>query len=116
MIVVVQGTNGFTDYQVFLRAIGVALSSLKDGDDQLHIHSVGPAKVNSMAMEFVNISERSMRSRGIKIKLRYTPPSWVVENMSNIDYFIYLSTPNESKGNLVKEAELNNIEVGIFKY
>ena len=116
MIVVVQGTNGFNDYQVFLRAMGVALSNLKEDDNHLYIHSVCPVRVNSMAMEFVNISERSMRSRGIKIKLKYTPPSWVIENMSSINYFAYLSTPNEPKGNLVKEAEENNIEVGIFKY
>jgi hypothetical protein len=116
MIVVVQGTNGFNDYQVFLRAIAVALTSLKNDDKYFYIHSVGPARVNSMAMEFVNISERSMKSRGIKIKLIHTPPSWVIENMSSIDYFAYLATPNEGKGNLVKEAELNNIEVGIFKY
>lgn len=116
MIVVVQGTNNFNDYQVFLRAIGVALSSLPKEDKQLEIFSVGPARTNTMAMEFVNVSERSMRSRGIKLKLRYVPPSWVIENMNSINYFAYLSTPNEPKGNIVKEAENNNIEVGIFKY
>jgi hypothetical protein len=116
MIVVVQGTNNFSDYQVFLRAIGVALSSLSQDDKQLEIYSVGPAKTNTMAMEFVNVSERSMKSRGIKLKLRYVPPSWVIENINSINYFAYLSTPSEPKGNLVKEAENNNIEVGIFKY
>lgn len=116
MIVVVQGTNNFSDYQVFLRAIGVALSSLSQEDKQLEIYSVGPAKTNTMAMEFVNVSERSMKSRGIKLKLRYVPPSWVIENINSINYFAYLSTPSEPKGNLVKEAENNNVEVGIFKY
>lgn len=116
MIVVVQGTNNFNDYQVFLRAISVALSSLPKEDKKIEICSVGPAKTNTMAMEFVNVSERSMRSRGIKLKLRYVPPSWVIENVKSINYFAYLSTPSEPKGNLVKEAENNNVEVGIFRY
>lgn len=116
MIVVVQGTNSFNDYQIFLRAIGVALSNISKGDNEVIIHSVGPSRVNSMAMEFVNISEKNMKLRGFKLKLKYTPPTWVIENIRSIDYFVYLSTPNESKGNLVKEAELNNVEVGIFQY
>lgn len=116
MIVVVQGTNEFSDYNVFLRAMGVAMSGMKNGDTELYIYSAGPAKVNSMVLEFCNLSERGMKSRGMKIKNYKVPPSWVSENMEYINYFVFLSKPKQSVSKLVAEAELKNIEVGIFKY
>lgn len=116
MIVAVQGSKSFDDYQIFLRAIGVALSSITAEDKYFYIYSAGPAKVNSMVMEFVNVSEKSMRSRGKKIKMFKVPPSWIKENMKEVNYFAYLSKPKEPNSNLVAEAEFNNVEVGIFKY
>lgn len=116
MIVGIQGTSSFDDYQVFLRAMGVAMSTMPENDQYFYIYSAGPAKINSMAMEFVNISERGMKSRGKKIKMYKVPPMWLEENMDQVGYFAFLSTPKESASKLVKEAELKNIEVGIFKY
>lgn len=116
MIVGVQGTSSFDDYQVFLRAMGVALSSIKQEDPYFYIYTAGPAKVNSMVMEFVNVSERSMKSRGIKIKMYKVPPSWIEENIVEINYFAFLSKPKEGTSRLVKIAEDNNVEVGIFRY
>jgi hypothetical protein len=116
MIVGVQGTSSFDDYQVFLRAIGVALSGMSADDGYLYIYTAGPAKVNSMVMEFVNVSEKGMKSRGKKIKMYKVAPSWLSENMKDINYFMFLSKPKEGNSKLVAEAELNNVEVGIFKY
>jgi hypothetical protein len=116
MIVGVQGTSSFDDYQVFLRAVGVALSGMPADDGHLHIYTAGPAKVNSMVMEFVNVSEKGMKSRGKKIKMYKVAPSWLSENMKDINYFIFLSKPKENNSKLVAEAEINNVEVGIFKY
>lgn len=116
MIVGVQGTKEFEDYPVFLRAMGVALSSLADNDPYFYIYSAGPARINSMVMEFVNVSERNMKARGKKIKMYKVPPSWIEENMQDLNYFAFLSKPNETVSGLVKEAELQNIEVGIFRY
>lgn len=116
MILGVQGTSSFNDYNVFLRAVGVAMSGMPAEDDLLAIYSAGPAKVNSMAMEFVNLSERGMKLRGKKIKLYKVPPSWLEENMSSFNYFAFLSTPKETTSKLVSEAERNNVEVGIFRY
>lgn len=116
MIVGVQGTSSFDDYQVFLRAMGVALSSMPVDDDYFYIYSAGPAKVNSMVMEFTNVSEKGMRSRGKKIKMYKVAPSWILENMSDINYFVYLANPKEGNSKLVSEAQLNNVEFGIFKY
>lgn len=116
MIVVVQGTNEFNDYNVFLRAMSVALSSMKNGDKEFYIYSAGPAKINSYVSEFSNLSERGMKARGMKIKHYKVPPSWVEENMEHVDYLAYLSKPKQSVSKLVAKAELQNIEVGIFRY
>ncbi len=116
MIVGVQGTSSFDDYQVFIRAMGVALSSMPENDPYFYIYSAGPAKVNSMAMEFVNLSERGMKNRGKKIKFYKVPPSWLKDNMQELNYFAFMSKPKESVSRLVAEAELNNVEVGIYRY
>lgn len=116
MIVVVQGTNDFNDYNVFLRAMGVAMSSMIKEDNELHIYSAGPTKINSMVLEFCNLSERGLKARGIKVKNYKVPASWVTENMEYVNYFAFLSKPKQPVSKLVAEAELKNIEVGIFRY
>ncbi len=116
MIVGVQGTSSFDDYQIFLRAMGVALSGMPAGDDYFYIYSAGPSNVNKMVMEFANISEKGMKSRGKKIKMYKVAPSWISENFSEVNYFVYLAKPKEINSKLVAEAQLNNVEVGIFKY
>jgi hypothetical protein len=116
MIVAVHGTNEFDDYQIFIRAMGVALSGMKEDDKEFVIYSAGPAAINSFVSEFCNLSERGMKSRGKKIKSYKAPASWIKENISYINYFAFLSKPNQSVSNLVTVAEQNNIEVGIFRY
>lgn len=116
MIVAVQGSKEFNDYNILLRAMGVAMSGLSDDDPYFYIYSAGPAKINSMISEFSNMSERGMKARGKKIKYYKVPPSWILENMTDVNYFAYLSTPNENNSKLVAEAQLKDVEVGIFKY
>jgi len=116
MIVAVQGTSEFNDYNVFLRAMSVALSGMKEDDNEFIIYSVGPAKINNFVSEFSNLSERGMKARGKKIKFYNTAPSWLDTNMNQVNYFVFLSKPNESKSRLVSSAESKNIEVGIFRY
>jgi hypothetical protein len=116
MIVAVQGTTEFDDYQVFLRSMSVALSGMQPDDKELIVYSAGPVKINSFVSEFCNLSERGMKARGKKIKFYKAPPSWIEENMPIVNYFAFLSKPGESTSKLLKVAELNNIEVGIFRY
>lgn len=116
MIVVVQGTKDFNDYNVFIRAMGVAMSGMKDDDKEFYVYSAGPVKINSMVSEFCNLSERGMKARGMKIKYYKVPVKWVYENLEYVNYFAFLSKPKESVSKLVAEAELKNIEVGIFRY
>jgi hypothetical protein len=116
MIVAVHGTVDFDDYQVFLRAMSVALSGLKNEDKEFVVYSAGPVKINSFVSEFCNLSERGMKARGKKIKFYKVPVSWIQENMSNVNYFAFLSKPKQPLSKLVSIAELNNVEVGIFRY
>ena len=116
MIVAVQGTNEFDDYNLFLRAISVALSEMKEEEKDFVIYSAGPAKINSFVSEFSNLSERGMKARGRKIKFYKVASAWLEENMEQVNYFAFLSNPKQANSKLVVTAELKNIEVGIFRY
>jgi hypothetical protein len=96
--------------------MGVALSSLPEDDTEILVASAGPLNINNMGMEFVNISERSLKARGIKIKLIKIPPSWIKDNIHSIDYFAYFSKPKESVSELVDLAEAKDVEVGVYRY
>jgi len=114
MRVAVQGTREFSDYQVFMRAMGVALNDVKDGD--FHVYSAGPANINSYTTEFCNMAERNLKSRGIKVRFFKVPPSYIEDNINTFNYFAYLSAPNQRPSKLTAAAELAGVEVGIFRY
>ena len=116
MIVAVQGSRNFEEYNIFLRAMGTALSMMKKDDDVFIIYAVGPIKINSMATEFVNVSERSLKARGIKARVKRVPISWLKKNMEDLNYFAYFSKPKEPVSDLVNYAETINAEVGVYRY
>ena len=116
MIVAVQGTKEFNQYNIFLRAMSVALSGMKDEDTEFIIYSAGPLKINNFVSEFSNLSERGMKARGKKIKFYNVAPAWLGEHINQINYFAFLSNPKEPKSKLVLTAEANNIDVGLFRY
>tara|TARA_R110000803_G_scaffold208395_2_gene277027 strand:- start:123 stop:467 length:345 start_codon:yes stop_codon:yes gene_type:complete len=114
MNIVVQGTKEFSDYNVFMRAMGVALSGIKD--EEFNVYSVGPAKINSFTAEFCNISKNSLRQRGIKTKFYRVPQSFVEDRINTVDYVIFLSNTNQKPSKLVSYAELSGVDVGLFRY
>lgn len=114
MNIVVQGTKEFSDYNIFLRAMGVALSDIED--NEFNVYSVGPSQINSYTAEFCNRSENSLKQRGIKTRFYRVPSSFIEDNIDSFDYFAFLSTPNQRPSKLVASAELHGVEVGIFKY
>jgi hypothetical protein len=116
MIIGIQGTRTFNDYTIFLRAMGTALASMPDEDTEVYIYSAGPSVINSFAMEFTNITERSLKSRGKKIKMIKVPPSWLADNMHKIDYLAMFSKPKEPLSKLVEKAESHNVDVGVYRY
>ena len=114
MNVAVQGTKNFIQYSVFMRAMGVALSSITD--DEFNVYTVGPAQVNSFTSEFCNMSEGGLLRRGIKTKFFKVPSSYVEKNANTFEYFAFLSAPNERPSPLVAYMELMGVETGIFRY
>ena len=116
LIVGIQGTSSFDDYQVFLRAMAVTMSSLKEEDPDFYIYSAGPANINAMVSEFTNLSERGLKARGKRIKYKPVPPSWITENILDINYFAFLSKEREQVSRLVEDAKNNNVEYGIFRH
>jgi hypothetical protein len=116
MIIGVQGSRTFEDYQIFLRAMGTAMSMMDAEDKEILLYSVGPAKINYMAMEFSNITERSLKSRGIRIKMLKVPARWAKENINEFDYFVYFSKPKESLSDVAVLAEKKGIELGVYRY
>ena len=118
MIVAVQGTSSFDDYNVLLRAMGVAMSTLKNDDKTLEIYSAGPGNINEMVSEFVNLSERGLKSRGKKIRFEKVAPSVIDEKMyaGEVGFFAFLSKPNERVSRLVESAKDYNVDSGIFQY
>ena len=118
MMAVVQGTNEFSDYTVFLRAMGVILSGMGTEDKELVLYVVGSksSKISEFAMEFCNLSERGMKGRGKKIKMYKTTDSWVSEYLSQMNYFAFFSNSKQPLSSLAKNAKDNGVEVGIFQY
>jgi len=112
----IQGSRNFNDYGIFLRAMGTALSSMPEGDKEFTIYSAGPSSINSFGQEFSNVSERSLKARGIKIKLVKVPPSWIKSNIHAIDYFAYFCKPKEPMSDLVDVAEAKDVSVGVYRY
>lgn len=116
MIIGIHGTRNFDDYNVFLRAMGTAFSMMDSEDREITIYSAGPSKINSMAMEFSNVSERGLKARGIRIRMHKVPPRWMKDNISSIDYLTFFSKPKEPVSDVVEAAEAKDIEVGVYRY
>ena len=115
MNVLVQGSKTFSDYQIFMRAMGVALGYIED--DEFAVYSIGPNKVNSFATEFVNMSERNLKARGIKAKVHKVPHSWGVDKLPQMDYIAYLCNANEKyTPTIIDLAEMAGRPNAIFRY
>jgi hypothetical protein len=116
LIIAAQGTENFNDYNIFMRSMAVGMSMLKEEDKEILVYSIGPRLINGYVTEFCNITERSLKARGIKIRYRKVPLSWAEENVATFDYFIFLSKPGEYNSKLSAQAELAGVEVGLFKF
>jgi hypothetical protein len=116
MIVGVQGTSSFDNYNIFLRSMAVALSELKEQDKDFIIYSAGPNNINMMAMEFVNLSERGMKSRKKNIKFFKVNSEWIEENIKDINHFAFLSNPKEPVSKIVHLSKLNNINTNVYTF
>lgn len=117
MHLVIQGTKNFSEYSIFLRAVHTAMTVLQSsGDDKLTIFTAGPVNINNMVYEFFNVTERSLKSKGISAKVVKIPPKWINDNMATVDYFIFLSKPKEPLSEQAELADAKDIELGVYRY
>jgi hypothetical protein len=114
MIIAVQGSKTFDNYDTFMRAMGVAMSGLKDKN--VEVWSVGPYRVNSFTAAFCNSGENFLKSQGISIRFSKVAAKFIERNLNKIDYFAYVCNPHEGISSLTAQADLANIEVGVFRY
>ena len=115
MNIIVQGTKSFNDYSIFVRAMGVAMSDLEDGED-FNIYTIGPTNINRFTAEFHNVVEASMRARGRKIKFHRVPVTYVEENMEMFKWFGFFATPGEKLSHTFYEAQSTDMECAVFRY
>jgi hypothetical protein len=116
MIVGVQGTSSFSNYNIFLRSMAVALSELQEEDKEFYIYSAGPDNINMMAMEFSNLSEKGMKLRGKSIKFVKVNQQWLENNISDLNHFAFLSNPKEPVSKIVYMSKSNNINTNVYNF
>jgi hypothetical protein len=116
MIIAVYGSNKFDDYSIFLNAMGTAMFRMDKDDTEIFLYTAGPRRVNEMAQEFANVSERGLKGRGIKIQVRKVPPSWIKENFAYLDYFAYFAVHKEVLPAIVNSAHAKDIPVEVYRY
>lgn len=116
MILAIHGTREFSDYNIFLRGMGVALRDKDPEDNDFIVYSLGPNNINTFALEFMNINERSLKAYGVKPKFQKMPMSWAKSNIHDIDYMLYFAAPKQPLSDLVKLAEAKDVEVGVYRY
>lgn len=115
MIITVEGTKTFSDYEIFMRAMSVALSNIKD--NEINVWSLGPHKINSFTASFCNSSESFLKNKGFKVNFYKISHQWLAENLFSVNYYAFFSMPKEPESKMCKAAQLvEGCEVGIFRY
>ena len=115
MIIAVEGTKEFQDYETFMRAMGVALSN-PSLDSDIQVWSLGPHKINSFTAAFCNSSEHFLKLKGFKISFYKVAHQWVAENLNSVNYYAFFSLPKENESRMCRAAQLvEGCEVGIFR-
>lgn len=117
MIIVVEGTKAFQDYEIFMRAMSVALSNINYEDNDIQIWSIGPHIVNGYTAAFCNSSENYLKQKGYKISFSRVNHHWVENNLEYVNYYAFFSKPNEKISRVAEKAQLlKGLELAIFRY
>lgn len=117
MKILIQGTREFKKYEIFINALGRSIRSMDPEDPELQILTLGPTNINSMAYEFTNISEDTLKSNGIRARVIKVTRSWVKENIDELDEFIYLCNPKEPLSDMASLVDKKGMpDLHVFRY
>jgi hypothetical protein len=115
MIIAVEGTKGFDDYETFMRAMGVALSN-PNLDSDIQVWSLGPHKINSFTAAFCNSSEHFLKLKGFKVSFYKVSHQWVAENLHSVNYFAFFGQLKDDESRMFRSAkQIEGCEVGLFR-
>tara|TARA_B110000259_G_scaffold180550_1_gene221432 strand:- start:3115 stop:3480 length:366 start_codon:yes stop_codon:yes gene_type:complete len=102
MKIVIQGTRNFKDYEIFLTGMRYVIERREPTDTQLTFYAAGPANINAMLLGFINITENTMKSNGVRAKIVRLPHSEIQKKLPEVDKFLFFCLPKEPGTNLVK--------------
>lgn len=114
MIVGIQGSKQFKNYNGLMQAMIFAMRSVVDKEAEVTVYSAGPANINAHVAEFCNVTERSLKARGIKIRFFNVPPSWIEKNFDSLDYMFFMATKNEKRSKLIDLADKRGVDTHVF--
>lgn len=116
MIIVVEGTKTFSDYELFMRGMSVAMST-PILNNEIQVWSLGPHKINSFTAAFCNSSENYLKQKGYKVSFSKVNTDYVRQYIEYVDYYAYFSLPKEPISKFTAYAQnQEDVEVGIFRY
>lgn len=116
MKIAIQGNKAFDSYEIFLRAMGTALNALsKTEDKEFLVFTAGPMKISDMARGFLNISEDTLRSHGVKSKLIKVPPKWIKDHLPEIEYMIYFAMPKEPLPEIIELCNRKDMDNLVYR-
>jgi len=113
MIIVVEGTKSFNSYETFMRAMGVALSNIKDNN--VEVWSIGPHHINNYTAAFCNTTENYLKQKGIRISFKKMHRNVAENNLHRVQFFAFMAAQKEAVSKLFASAELSGIETGVFR-
>ena len=116
MVIVVEGTKTFADYEIFMRAMTVAMST-PILNNEIQVWSLGPHKINNFTAAFCNSSENYLKQKGFKVSFSKVNTDWVRTHVGSVDYYAYFSLPKEPLSKFATYMEhQEDLEMGIFRY
>lgn len=114
MIIGIQGSKHFKEYKSLMQAMVFGMRKVADQETEVLVYSAGPANINAYVAEFCNVTERSLKARGIKIKFFNVPPSWIEKNFDSLDYMFFMGTKNEKRSKLIDLADKRGVDTHVF--
>lgn len=116
MIIVVEGTRAFDNYETFMSGMTTAFSRAKN-DNEIHVWTLGPHKINNFTAAYCNSSSSYMKGVGVKVKFSKVNYEWVKQNADYIDYVAYFSLPKEPLSKFAVWADhQEDIDLLVFRF